>query len=52
MTTLLHLQASPETPIACDMSTATDTMGQRLREYQRLFEQALIRRERRAAPSC
>ena len=48
MPTTLHLQARPGTPIACDMSTATDTMDERLSEYSRLFEQALIRRERRA----
>ncbi len=30
------------------MSTATDTPDERLHEYERLFEQALIRRERRA----
>jgi len=48
MTNTLHLQARPDTPIACDMSTATDTPDERLHEYERLFEQALIRRERRA----
>ncbi len=48
MTPSLHLPARPGVPIACDMSTATDTMDERLRDYQRLFEQALLRRERRA----
>jgi hypothetical protein len=36
------------TPIVCDMTTATDTGPQRLQEYQRLFTQALIGRERTA----
>jgi hypothetical protein len=35
-----------DTPVACDMSTATDTPEERLAEYHRLFEQALISRER------
>jgi hypothetical protein len=34
------------TPIACDMSTARDTPGERLAEYRRLFAQALVSRER------
>jgi hypothetical protein len=39
---------APSTPIICDMSSAPDTAPQRLREYQRLFSQALISRERTA----
>jgi hypothetical protein len=35
-------------PLACDMSQATDTGPQRLIEYQQLFEQALVGRERTA----
>jgi hypothetical protein len=35
-------------PIACDMSSAPDTPEERLAEYGRLFERALLRRERRA----
>jgi hypothetical protein len=33
-------------PIACDMTTAPDTPEERLAEYGRLFESALLRRER------
>ena len=47
MTNSLHLPARPDAPIVCDMSTAQDTPGERLREYGRLFETALLRRERR-----
>jgi hypothetical protein len=36
------------TPIVCDMTTAVDTGPERMREYQRLFAQALIGRERTA----
>lgn len=35
-----------DTPVACDLSTATDTPEQRLDEYHRLFAQTLISRER------
>jgi len=35
-----------DTPVACDMRTATDTPEERLAEYHRLFGQALIGRER------
>jgi AcrR family transcriptional regulator len=48
MTDLLHLPAQPDAPIACDMSTAQDTPDERLREYGRLFERALLRRQRTA----
>jgi hypothetical protein len=48
MTNALHIEARPGAPIACDMSTATDTPDERLAEYQRLFEAALLRRERHA----
>jgi hypothetical protein len=34
------------TPIACDMSTAEDTPEERVREYEDLFERALLRHER------
>jgi hypothetical protein len=34
------------TPIVCDMTDAPDTGEERLAEYQRLFSQALIGRER------
>jgi hypothetical protein len=46
MTDPLHIPARPDAPIACDMSTAEDTPDDRLAEYGRLFEQALVRRER------
>jgi hypothetical protein len=36
------------TPIVCDLTNAPDTGPERLREYQRLFAQALIGRERTA----
>ena len=48
MTNALHLPARPGAPIACDMSTAEDIPDERIREYGRLFESALLRRERRA----
>jgi hypothetical protein len=47
MTDTLHLPATPGAPIACDMSTASDTPEERIAEYARLFERALLRRERR-----
>jgi hypothetical protein len=47
MTNVLHLQAQVDSPIACDMSTASDTPGERLAAYHRLFERALQGRERR-----
>ena len=46
MTDVLHLPARPGAPIACDMSTASDTPDERLSEYTRLFERALVRCER------
>jgi len=36
------------TPIVCDMTAAPDTGPERMMEYQRLFAQALIGRERTA----
>jgi hypothetical protein len=39
---------APTTPIICDVSGAPDTAPERLREYQRLFSQTLISRERTA----
>ena len=48
MTNVLHIPAQPDAPIACDMSTAPDTPDERLAEYARLFERALVHRERRA----
>jgi len=47
MTDALHIPARTGAPIACDMSTAEDTADERLADYQRQFERALLRRERR-----
>lgn len=44
----MNFEASA-TPIVCDMTDAPDTGTERLREYQRLFGQALTGRERTAA---
>lgn len=44
MTTLLTITAAPGAPVACDLTTADDTLAERLAEYQRLFEQALVGR--------
>ena len=48
MTSVLHLPPRADAPIACDMSTAPDTPDQRLARYRRLFDDALVRRERPA----
>ncbi len=45
MTKLLSIAPQPDAPIACDMSGAPDTLAERLAEYRRLFEHALIDRE-------
>ena len=45
MTKLLSIAPQPDAPIACDMSDAPDTLAERLAEYRRLFEHALIGRE-------
>jgi len=45
MTKLLSIASRPDAPIACDMSSASDTLAQRLAEYRRLFEHALTSRE-------
>ena len=47
MTTTLHLPARAGAAIACDMTTASDTPDERLREYDRLFAEAMLGRERR-----
>ena len=47
MTDVLHIPAQLDAPIACDLSTAEDTAEERLADYQRQFERALLRRERR-----
>ena len=45
MTNLLSIQASPEAPVACDMTAAEDTLAERMAEYRRLFDHALAHRE-------
>jgi hypothetical protein len=47
MTSALHIPARRDLPIACDMTTADDTPAERLAAYRRLFQRALLRRERR-----
>jgi hypothetical protein len=45
MTDTLHLPAASDAPVACDMSTATDTPEERVAEYAQLFHRALVRSE-------
>jgi hypothetical protein len=45
MTKLLSIAARADAPIACDMRGAQDTLRQRLAEYRRLFQHALLDRE-------
>ena len=45
MTKLLSIAPRPDAPIACDMSSASDTLAERLTEYRRLFEHALTSRK-------
>jgi hypothetical protein len=45
MAKLLSITPQPDAPIACDMTTATDSLAERLAEYRRLFEHALTSRE-------
>ena len=47
MTTVLHIPAQLDVPIACDMGTAQDTPDERFADYGRLFERSLTGRERR-----
>jgi hypothetical protein len=47
MTDVLHIPARLDAPIVCDLSTAEDTAEERLADYHRQFERALLRRERR-----
>lgn len=44
----LVIPANPGAPIACDMTTASDTASERFAEYRRLFEHALVGRARTA----
>lgn len=45
MTKLLSVSASPDAPVACDMTAAHDTLAERLAEYRQLFEHALVDQE-------
>jgi hypothetical protein len=45
MTTLLSITADPAAPVACDMTSAEDSLTERLAEYRRLFDHALLGRE-------
>jgi hypothetical protein len=38
-----------DTPVACDMSAAADSLAERLAEYRRLFRRALAGREKTPA---
>lgn len=46
MTELFRFQPEGGTPIICDFTEASDTPEERLAEYGRLFEAALVSRER------
>jgi hypothetical protein len=45
-TQVLLIEARPDVPIACDMTGAGDTAEERFAEYGRLFEHALVDRQR------
>ncbi len=45
MTTLLSITAQPGAPVACDMTAAEDTLAERMAEYRRLFDHALVGRD-------
>ena len=45
MTKLLSITATPDAPIACDMTGAQDTLAGRLAEYRRLYDHALVSRD-------
>ena len=45
MTNLLSITAHPDAAVACDMTGAEDTLADRIAEYRRLFEHALLGRE-------
>lgn len=48
MTQLFQFEPKPDTPIVCDFSDASDTFEERLAEYGRLRESALVARQRTA----
>ena len=45
MTKLLSIPADPDAPVACDLTAAEDTLAERMAEYRRLFDHALLARE-------
>jgi hypothetical protein len=45
VTKLLTITASPDPQMACDMTSAEDTLAERLAEYRRLFGHALVTRD-------
>ncbi len=45
MTKLLSITAQHDAPVACDMTAAEDTLAERMAEYRRLFDHALVARE-------
>ncbi len=45
MTKLLSITPTPDAPVACDMTAAEDTLADRIAEYRRLFEHALLGRD-------
>jgi len=44
MTTLLSIPAQAGATVACDMTGAEDSLAERLAEYRRLFDRALLSR--------
>jgi hypothetical protein len=45
MTKLLSIPTTPDAPVACDMTAAEDTLAERMAEYRRLFDHALLGRD-------
>ena len=45
MTKLLSITASPDAALVCDLTGADDTLAERLGEYRRLFDHALVARD-------
>lgn len=45
MTMLLSIPAQPDAPVACELTTTKDALAERLNEYRRLFDHALLSRE-------
>ena len=45
MTKLLSITAPHDAPVACDMTAAEDSLAERMAEYRRLFDHALVARE-------